>query len=406
MSLNYRKNFELSQRPNRKDLFAKKHQISIGIDAEDLFNRFYGVPLSTVDDIYSISTINDVEVRLWMSKKERRELGQRATEAIANGLARKTQFQQLSAEQFISIDDSRPTNRMMWVQQFFRVFKKDMPRVMYLTHFPAMKFSNSSTVLRVHDPFGSQPKAFKELLKKDSWKHKLARTLRTHAFIRNTGRHTIVANSNFTAKQFSQIYDIPEQSIKVIPYGFKTHTFESIMKLREKNCQAEPYFLMICGMRGSKRPDLVINEWAIHAKRLPKLIVIGKVPGEVLSPLALNLSKSGSLVLRDFADEESLLLLKINANAMIFASEYEGFGRPVIEALVCGVPSIVNDLEVFQEVGAEFIDVFSLDNPISLIPLLEKYTNKIGMAQSISLVKFGQKYSYSQIGKLWREILA
>jgi glycosyltransferase involved in cell wall biosynthesis len=268
-----------------------------------------------------------------------------------------------------------------------------------------MKFSESSTVLRVHDPFGSHPKAFKELLKKDSWKHQLARTLRTHAFVRNIGRHTIVANSNFTARQFSQIYDIPEQSIKVIPYGFKTHTFENIMKLREKKSQADSYYLMICGMRGNKRPDVVINEWAIYAERLPKLIVVGKIPDEVLSPLALNLLKSGSLVLMDFADEESLLLLKINANAMIFASEYEGFGRPVIEALVCGVPSIVNDLEVFQEVGAEVIDVFSLDNPISLIPLLEKYTKKIGMDQSISLVEFGQKYSYSQIGEMWREIL-
>jgi glycosyltransferase involved in cell wall biosynthesis len=90
---------------------------------------------------------------------------------------------------------------------------------------------------------------------------------------------------------------------------------------------------------------------------------------------------------------------------MIFASEYEGFGRPVIEALVCGVPSIVNDLEVFREVGSEVIDVFSLDYPNSLIPILEKYKKKVGMAQTKSLMEFGQKYSYSQIGKMWREVL-
>lgn len=380
-------------------------RLSVGIDAENLFNRFYGVPLATIDDIYSMCTIDNIEINLWMSKKEMKELVLISNESVAQGSGGKRQFEELCSEHSISIDDSRPTNQMMWIQQFYRVFKKTNPEFMYLTHFPGMKFSNSKTVLRVHDPFGSNSKSYKELLESGSWKHLVARALRTHAFSKSLSRHTIVANSEFTAVQFSKIYGIPLRAITVIPYGFKTYEFEEIMKIRRESIRDEDYFLMICGKRGNKRPDVVINEWARNAHRLPKLIVVGHVPIDCLSSNAVSLLNSGNLVLMNFADEESLLQLKINANAMIFASEYEGFGRPVIEALVCGVPSIANDLKVFQEIGTHIIDIFSLENPSSLLPFFEKYTEKVDLQQSKALVTYAEQYAYNQIGKKWEALL-
>jgi glycosyltransferase involved in cell wall biosynthesis len=382
-----------------------KIEPSITIDAEDLFNRFYGVPLATIDDIYSICTLNEVKITLWMSKKERNEqvLFESLTDTTADN--QENQFQQVCSIQTISIDDSRPTNLFMWIAQFYRVFKKDRAKVLYLTHFPAINFSGAKKILRVHDPFGSESKAFKELLKNDVLKHKIARALRTYAFTKNLTRFTIVANSEFTASQFSNLYKIPLGTIQIVPYGFRTYTLETIEKFRNSSQFSDPYYLMICGMRGNKRPDIVIIQWAEHASRLPRLVVIGKVPRQVLSSSAQKYLNSGHLEVVEFADELSLLEYKMSANAMIFASEYEGFGRPIIEALICGVPSIANTLDVFHEIGNEYVDFFSLDHPNSLIPLLEKYIHPVDLEYSALLVAFAQKYSYTEIGKKWRDLI-
>ena len=377
----------------------------IGIDSENLFSRFYGVPLATLDDIYSLSTVDDIEIKMWMSENESSAISLFQDAIYTSAHIAETQFEEVCSLKEISVENSRPRNRVMWLQQFFRVYKSFEPDVLYLTQFPAIKFPRARTILRVHDPFGTHKKAIRELLKNDKWKHKVARCLRTYAFTIGMRKNTIVANSAFTARQFSKIYDIPIGEIEVIPYGFKTYEFQTILKFRRLITPLDSYYLMICGMRGNKRPDIVINEWAKYAYRLPKLVIIGKVPEEFLSLMSLTLLKSGNLVLLDFVDELLLLDYKINANAMIFASEYEGFGRPVIEALICGVPSIANDLEVFHEIGSDQIDIFSLDSPNSLLPLFEKYIQRVSVDDSKGLVAFSQRYSYSEIGKMWKVLL-
>ena len=111
------------------------------------------------------------------------------------------------------------------------------------------------------------------------------------------------------------------------------------------------------------------------------------------------------LILKEFVNESDLENLRINANAMIFASKYEGFGRPVIEALLSGVPSIANDLEVFKEISLDCVDFFSLSNPMSIEPALLQYSEKIDKNKSQFLVEKAQIYSYKSIGRQWKSIL-
>ena len=103
--------------------------------------------------------------------------------------------------------------------------------------------------------------------------------------------------------------------------------------------------------------------------------------------------------------ESELTSLSVNSNAMIFASEYEGFGRPVIEALISGVPSIANDLEVFKEIDTGDVDFFSLKNPNSLVPIMEKYSSKIDEKRSKVILDNVKMYSHENVGKKWKALL-
>jgi glycosyltransferase involved in cell wall biosynthesis len=58
------------------------------------------------------------------------------------------------------------------------------------------------------------------------------------------------------------------------------------------------------------------------------------------------------------ADIAQLLSL---SDCLLFPSESEGFGLPILEAGVLGVPAVLSDIPIFQEVGAGDASYFSLD---------------------------------------------
>ena len=54
-------------------------------------------------------------------------------------------------------------------------------------------------------------------------------------------------------------------------------------------------------------------------------------------------------------DEESRALSE-KCLAFLHPSKYEGFGIPPLEAMMCGCPAIVSDIEVFHEVYGDSVE--------------------------------------------------
>jgi glycosyltransferase involved in cell wall biosynthesis len=370
--------------------------MKILIDFQDIINKYWGIPLATIDDIKSIGTLSASDIFLWLSKKEKKIIYE----------AKSSQIKDLNQlKKSITMLETRPENLSLWYLQFLKTFNDIETDFHYTCHFPATKIQSTQRIIRIHDPYSNSAQSWREFFKKDKLKNKVARAIRNESFKLVESKSKIVCNSKFTAKRVAQIYDIPMNYIDVIPYGFNWQTFESIEGKRDRQPLYTDYYLMISGLRGNKRPDLVINAWANCIKTLPKLVVVGKIPLKSLSQLAVKQISNGRLILKEFVNESDLENLKINSNAMIFASSYEGFGRPVTEALLSGVPSIANDLEVFKEISLDCVDFFSLSNPMSIEPLLLKYSEKIDNKKSQFLVKKAEFYSYESIGRQWSTIL-
>ena len=370
--------------------------MKILFDFEDILNKYWGVPLATIDDIKSIASLNSVDISLWLSKKEAKIIREEGY----------VQFRDLNQlEKILTMLETRPGNLSLWYLQFLKTFNEIQTDFHYTCHFPATKIKSSQRIIRVHDPFSDSSQSWREFIKKGTLKNKVARAIRNESFKLVESNSIIVCNSKFTAKRMIQIYGISLDRISVIPCGFNWQSYESIENKRSLNPLYKDYYLMVSGLRGNKRPDLVINAWANCTKTLPKLIVVGKIPLKSLSQTAVKQISNGRLILKEFVNESDLENLRINANAMVFASKYEGFGRPVIEALLSGVPSIANDLEVFKEISLNCVDFFSLSNPMSIEPLLLQYSEKIDKNKSQFLVEKAQIYSYKSIGRQWKSIL-
>lgn len=368
--------------------------MKILFDFEDKANKYWGVPLAAIDDIKSMLTIQTCNIELWISKKEKKLID----------LIPVKDYENLTFLDNAKIDTSRPSNRNLWIQQFYRHFENYGHDFFYTDHFPSTNMKNSKRIIRLHDPFSKYANPILEFRSKGKLKHKLARALRNHAFNNVKDHSILVCNTKFTAEKISKIYSIPLESLNIIPYGLNWNTFQYIQSIRSTYAEKDNYYLMVSGLRGRKRPDIVINTWA-SLKNLPNLIVVGNIPLDSITDQAKKQIEFGRLVLKSRVSEHDLNTLRINANAMIFASEYEGFGRPVIEALMAGVPSIANDLEVFKEINPNAVDFFSLNVPESLEQLLIKYSSKINEEDSQILNSKASVYSYLEVGKLWDKLL-
>ena len=54
-----------------------------------------------------------------------------------------------------------------------------------------------------------------------------------------------------------------------------------------------------------------------------------------------------------YVNDEELLIYYNNCKALVFASLYEGFGIPVLEAFACEVPVIISNLGSLPEIAAQ-----------------------------------------------------
>jgi len=353
------------------------------------------VPLATIDDLKAINTIKGSKSSLFMSKKESKSVQNRSN--LPNSILHHNIRNPILV--------SRPANKTVWYSQFLRNYKISETDYFYTYHFPALRIKNSISIIRIHDPFIKSKNIFKEFFSKSRYKHKVVRIVRHLAFRLIANKSIVVCNTFFTAKKISVLYKIPLEKIHVIPYGFEYKSYDQLKLLKVENNPLDDYFLMVCGLRGNKRPDIVINTWSNYSRTLPKMVVVGNIPLSSLSKNSLEAINTKRLILLNHVSESELTSLSVNSNAMIFASSYEGFGRPVIEALINGVPSIANDLEVFNEISTGDVDFFSLENPDSLVPIMEKYSLKIDEKQSRVILENVEMYSYENVGKKWKALL-
>ncbi len=138
----------------------------------------------------------------------------------------------------------------------------------------------------------------------------------------------VIAVSETTKKDLLEISKIPEDKIVVILEGveerFKPQPEDKVKSFKEKyNLPAE--FVLAMGGVGERKNLKRIKE----ACKDYNLII----PGENIP----------------YVSNEELPLLYCSAKVLLYATLYEGFGLPVVEAMACGLPFIVSNAEWSNE---------------------------------------------------------
>ncbi|QRM19916.1 glycosyltransferase [Dechloromonas sp. TW-R-39-2] len=120
------------------------------------------------------------------------------------------------------------------------------------------------------------------------------------------------------------------------------------------------YFVVLGTIEPRKNHLLLLHLWRQLVAELgdaaPQLVVIGQRGWEceqVVDLLDRCVSLQGHVTELHRCDDRELATWLAHAQALLFPSFIEGFGMPLVEALMLGVPVIASDLPVFREIAGD-----------------------------------------------------
>ena len=167
----------------------------------------------------------------------------------------------------------------------------------------------------------------------------------------------IAVPTQFVKETVERAYDISPDKIVVVPHGVEPslgRESTSEQELRQKFQLGDRPIVVMPAMTHPHKGhhfilDVMETSWGNQGVRLVLIGGAGGAEKTVLrrvsnAPLRSSVSKLGRV---SNADRDGLLKM---AYALVFPSEFEGFGAPVIEAMVLGVPVITSDQACLPEV--------------------------------------------------------
>lgn len=122
----------------------------------------------------------------------------------------------------------------------------------------------------------------------------------------------------------------------------------------------QPYFVMLGTIEPRKNHLLLLHVWRELALELgsacPRLVLIGQRGWEceqVVDLLERCPALKSVIIEKTSCPDQELATWLAHARALLFPSFAEGFGMPLVEALMLKVPVIASRLEVFHEIAGD-----------------------------------------------------
>lgn len=191
------------------------------------------------------------------------------------------------------------------------------------------------------------------------------RRLKTMA---STGR-LILANSQDSRQKFLDYcvqHQLPQPPIEVLLIGVEESFVQAAKQAQQPLPQHfsqltnTPYFITIGTIEARKNHLSLLHLWRqLHSElgaHCPKLVILGKrgwKAEHIFHLLDASPALQQTVIEIQDANDQEMLSLTQQAQALLFPSFAEGWGMPLAEALTLGTPAICADLGALRECGRE-----------------------------------------------------
>lgn len=292
--------------------------------------------------------------------------------------------------------------RILWYQTALNQQLKRQPADLFFSPvYEGIFFPHVPQIVTVHDLI---PLKYPELSPK--WKYYYLYAL---PFLLKQSQR-IICVSEYTKQDIVSNYKLNPESIAVVYNGYDRDLFfpqpnESI--LRKYNL--DKYLLYVGDMRFYKNLSRTLEAF----DRLPlkdyQFVITGKKDDFFYPKIerqTAQLSAKERILFLDYVPTEDLPGLYSMAQSLVFASLYEGFGLPVLEAMACGCPVITSRSTSIPEVGGDsvfYVDPYNVDD---IAQGMYQILTKVQLRESLRHkgIKRSQLFSWDKTAKKVRDL--
>jgi glycosyltransferase involved in cell wall biosynthesis len=186
----------------------------------------------------------------------------------------------------------------------------------------------------------------------------------------------VITVSESSREELVRLLRIPEQRIDVVPNGLGVTTAREAPEPWVPEAAAgRPVVLSVATRLPHKNLGALLEAAALMpADERPLFVLAGsatKLDGELMAR-AGQLGVAGDVLLTPWLPPEKLESLYAAASCFALPTLYEGFGMPVLEAMVRGVPVACSDLPVLREVAGSAARFFDPRDPNTIATTLRE----------------------------------
>jgi glycosyltransferase involved in cell wall biosynthesis len=173
----------------------------------------------------------------------------------------------------------------------------------------------------------------------------------------------IITDTDAVRQELINYCNIPSERIRAIHLGFDPHfrvysREETADILKQYQLEHGQYGLCVSTFEPRKKIAQLLSAWrnlSLKLRNRYPLAIVG-APGWLNGDLNIQIQRGveeGWLKNLGFVAEPHLPLIYGGASVFVYPSIYEGFGLPPLEAMACGIPTIVADHSCAREICSD-----------------------------------------------------
>ena len=187
----------------------------------------------------------------------------------------------------------------------------------------------------------------------------------------------IITPSEYTKKDLIETYGIDPAKITVVYHGINREEFEPKGKVVK-----EPYIFFIGRLEEKKNIVNMIKAFGLlrKEKRITHKLLLAGSPGFGYEKIQEEIGKLPADIKKDvvqlgYVDQKKYIEYLQKADVFLFATNFEGFGMPLLEAMAAQTPIVTSNISSMPEIAGRAAICVDPKKPLEIASAMSRIIN-------------------------------